>query len=486
MKIVVLSAFISFFFYTAAAAQTTERDSFDVGVEAFNAGNCKEALRIMKKYEKTQPIAAYVVKICSLMQTEQKDQSRSYDLFLNALDKGDLSQFDKIAMIDRFNEQISGFSGAMYVHSLNDRAKRGNASAAFQMGLLHQEGRGANLNFNAAARFFQQAAETGNPDALNSLGVYFRFGIGIKKDEKKAEELLKKAVLKNNVKAFYNLGLLYADQKDFLQARLLAELGLNRIDPDNDKKKYARMKELLTQSEKQLSPLQTAYLEKFRPSWLTPVLSARETEQFDIPADLPLPPKEMIEETPFMKFIRKDAFDNRYKTFFPLMPDWVGVKKPGKRNPNLKGKSLPAPAPQETQAITALYFRPSDPRFIHLTLTDENSAVPVMVGDILTLTVYTPLHETDATRKGGHMYIKNTGYRLKIRDPGKVLAADGSFVLTPLSAQTARRESWLSRRFVIRRPGSALIRFEPQNVPDGKEIFPHTVTIVAKQGVPPK
>ena len=50
MKLSVPFVFVLFFFCGAAAAQTIERDSFDVGVEAFNAGNCDEALRIMKKY----------------------------------------------------------------------------------------------------------------------------------------------------------------------------------------------------------------------------------------------------------------------------------------------------------------------------------------------------------------------------------------------------------------------------------------------------
>ncbi len=486
MKLSVPFVFVLSFFCGAATAQTIERDSFDVGVEAFNAGNCDEALRIMKKYEKTQPAAAYVVRVCSLMQKKEGKKSVPYNAFLNNLYKGDLSQLDKFGLIDRFNEEISGFSGAMYVHSLHGEAERGSATAAFRLGLLHQEGRGTDLNFNSAAHYFQKAADKGSPDAMNSIGVYYRFGIGVKKDEKKAEEILKNAVLKKNVNAAYNLGQLYADREDFLQAWLLADLSLQKTDPKTEKKKYARIKNLLTESEKQLSPLQKAYLEKFRPFWLKPVLSARETARFDIPRELPLPPKQMIEETSFMKFIKKDAFDNRYKTFFPLMPAWVDVAAPGEKNPDLEGKNPPAPAPEEQQTISALYFRPSDPRFVHLTLTRENSAVPVMVGDILTLTVYTPLYENDATRKGGHMYIKNTGYRINVRDPAGILAANGSFVLTPLSAQTARQESWLSRRFVIRKEGTAIIQFVPQTAPDGRKIFPHTLKITATKGLPPK
>ena len=205
MKLSVPFVFVLFFFCSAAAAQTIERDSFDVGVEAFNAGNCDEALRIMKKYEKTQPTAAYVVQICSLMQKKEEKKSVPYNDFLNNLYKGDLSQLDKFGLIDRFNEEISGFSGAMYVHSLRGEAERGSAPAAFRLGLLHQEGRGTNLNFNSAAHYFQKAADKGNPDAMNSIGVYYRFGIGVKKDEKKAEEILKNAGLKKKVNAAYKL-----------------------------------------------------------------------------------------------------------------------------------------------------------------------------------------------------------------------------------------------------------------------------------------
>lgn len=487
MNLSVLFAFVALpFFCIDAMAQTVERDSFDVGIEAFNAGNCDEALRILKKYEKTQQAAAYAVRICSLMQKKEEKKSVSYQSFLNNLYKGDLSQFDKLGMIDRFNEEISGFSGAMYVHSLQGGAERGDTAAAFRLALLHQEGRGVNTNFKTAAHYFQKAADKDNSNALNSLGLYYRFGIGAEKDEKKAEELFKKAVLQKNTNACYNLGRLYADQNDFLQAWLLADLSIKKTDPKKEKKKYERIKNLLTEAEKKLSPLQKAYLEKFRPFWLKPILDSKEIERFFTPQEMPLPPQEMIEETSFMKFIQKDAFDNKYKTFYPLMPAWVDIKNSGKLNPHLEEKNPPAPAPQEEQTIAALYFRPSDPRFIHITLSHENSAVPVMVGDILTLTVYTPLHETNATLKGGHMYIQNTDYRLNIRDPAGILAGNGSFVLTPLSSQTAREESWLSRSFVIRKEGAAVIRFAAQSDLKDKNIFTHTIKIVATKGRPPK
>ena len=84
------------------------------------------------------------------------------------------------------------------------------------------------------------------------------------------------------------------------------------------------------------------------------------------------------------------------------------------------------------------------------------------------------------------MYIKNTGYNIIVQDPSNIITGDSSVTLTPLSAQTARQESWLSRSFIIRGEGSALIKFVPQTVPDGRTVFPHTLQIVSSKGKPPK
>lgn len=474
--------FISALLLSPAGAQTVDRDSFEVGVAAYNAGNCREALRIMKKYEKTQPSAAYVVRVCTLTTALETEKEASYEKNLTELAKGDLSQLDKIAMIDRFNGEIGGLSGAMYVNSLKKRADGGDAAAAFKLGLLYQEGRGVPQSLPAAAKYFQTAANGGDAAAMNALGVYRRFGIGVEKDEKQARELLENALLNNNAFALYNAGRLYVDAKEPLRATIAAEAGLKRFDKASDKKRYTRMNALAKQAKKMQTPFLRAYLEKYRP-YATRSLSDG-GEGVAAPAELPFPPEKMIEETPFMKFVRKDAFDNRYKVFFPLMPDWIGVGG-GRDNPVLSAKTAPSPAPQDPDALSALYFRPADPRHISLTLRRESSAVPVMVGDTLTLTVYTPLHETASTLKGGHMYLKNTDYTLTFVDPSGVLSANGDYVLTPLSPATGRTESWLSRRFSIVKEGVATVRFSARK-DAGENVFPYTVKIVATKGKPPK
>ena len=69
-----------------------------------------------------------------------------------------------------------------------------------------------------ALTFFQRAADGGNADALNNLGVMYHYGEGVTKDYTKAAELYRKAAEKNHAKALYNLGILYQDKDDFASA----------------------------------------------------------------------------------------------------------------------------------------------------------------------------------------------------------------------------------------------------------------------------
>ena len=472
------------FLFSAAHAQTTDRDSFEVGIEAYNAGNCKEAVRILKKFEKEQPSAAYVIKACTV--SSKKRKQPSYDIFLRDLNKGDLSKFEKLGMLARFNEEISGLFGAQYLNALQASVKRNDTDAFFRTGLLYQEGIGLPRDFSLAIKHFEAAARNGHTEAMNSAALYYRFGIGIKQDKTKAKEYWQNAILKNNAYALFNLGEMLFDDGDFLTARILADLAVKRINPDKEKKYNTRAKILLKRAKKGTSLFHTAYLEKFRPFWLKPVLKKEDMNGARAIEQLPLPPKDMIEETPFMRFISKDDFDNRYKTFFPLMPDWVPFDPESPKDPEIEGKSLPAPAPEEKNVIEALYFRPSDPRYVNLTLVSAESAIPLMAGDILTLFVYTPLHETPASVKGGHLYIQNTAYKILVKDPNGIIGGNASVTLTPLSEETARQEAWMSRKFTVQKEGTAVISFVPQPDESGKTAFAHSIKIVAGKGKPPK
>jgi hypothetical protein len=57
-----------------------------------------------------------------------------------------------------------------------------------------------------AVRLFRQAAETGNADAINNLGVMYEHGTGVAKDYAEAVRLYRQAAEKGNTLAINNLG----------------------------------------------------------------------------------------------------------------------------------------------------------------------------------------------------------------------------------------------------------------------------------------
>ena len=89
-----------------------------------------------------------------------------------------------------------------------------NRDADFQQGNRFYEQK----DYANALPYFQRAAEVGNVDAQNNLGVMYHFGEGVSKDFSKAAEWYRKAAEKNHVKAQFNLGVLYQDMEDYTSA----------------------------------------------------------------------------------------------------------------------------------------------------------------------------------------------------------------------------------------------------------------------------
>ena len=59
--------------------------------------------------------------------------------------------------------------------------------------LVYLQGMGVEKDLRKAAGYFSEAAERGEPQAMNNLGVMYLNGEGVQKDEKAAEELLRKS-----------------------------------------------------------------------------------------------------------------------------------------------------------------------------------------------------------------------------------------------------------------------------------------------------
>ena len=70
---------------------------------------------------------------------------------------------------------------------------------------MYANGEGVPKDPAKAVELFQKAAEQGNVDAQNNLGVMYYAGEGVPRDETKAKEWFKKAAAQGNADAQANL-----------------------------------------------------------------------------------------------------------------------------------------------------------------------------------------------------------------------------------------------------------------------------------------
>ena len=86
-------------------------------------------------------------------------------------------------------------------------ARRGNAEAEYNLGMMYARGQGVPKNYEAAFSWFQKAHEKGHPGATFFMGKMFANGIGVEKDPHKAERMFQKC--SSDPRAQYEIGLLY-------------------------------------------------------------------------------------------------------------------------------------------------------------------------------------------------------------------------------------------------------------------------------------
>ncbi len=101
-------------------------------------------------------------------------------------------------------------------------ADQGNADAQDWLGVCYYNGRGVQQDYKQAVEWYQKAANQGDAAAQNRLGVCYENGHGVQKDYDKAVEWYRKAANQGNASAQYNLGTCYENghgvQQDYKQA----------------------------------------------------------------------------------------------------------------------------------------------------------------------------------------------------------------------------------------------------------------------------
>jgi localization factor PodJL len=94
---------------------------------------------------------------------------------------------------------------------LRAAALKGDATAAYEIGVRYAEGKGVPQNLNEAAKWIDRAAQAGIIPATFRLGTFYEKGLGVKKDTDLARRYYTQAAERGNAKAMHNLAVLDAD-----------------------------------------------------------------------------------------------------------------------------------------------------------------------------------------------------------------------------------------------------------------------------------
>jgi localization factor PodJL len=94
---------------------------------------------------------------------------------------------------------------------LRTAAMKGDATAAYEIGVRYAEGKGIAANYEEAAKWYDRAAQAGVVPATFRLGTLYEKGLGVKKDADIARRYYTQAAERGNAKAMHNLAVLDAD-----------------------------------------------------------------------------------------------------------------------------------------------------------------------------------------------------------------------------------------------------------------------------------
>ena len=92
---------------------------------------------------------------------------------------------------------------------LRSLASRGTAEAHFELGLIHEYGRGVTKDDSVAISWYEKAADQLFPDALYRLAILHDNGWGVSSDKEKALRLYKSAAEKGHVLAQHDVAVMY-------------------------------------------------------------------------------------------------------------------------------------------------------------------------------------------------------------------------------------------------------------------------------------
>ncbi len=113
-----------------------------------------------------------------------------------------------VAALSPVNDKVpDAVAGPM----LRAAAAKGDPAAAYEIGSRYAEGRGTQVNYEEAIKWYGRSADKGVVLAMFRLGTLLEKGLGTKKDPEAARRYYLQAAEQGNAKAMHNLAVLDAD-----------------------------------------------------------------------------------------------------------------------------------------------------------------------------------------------------------------------------------------------------------------------------------
>jgi TPR repeat protein len=120
------------------------------------------------------------------------------------------------------------------LHEFQSLAAAGVANAEFMVGVMYENGYGAEANSEVAANWYRRAAERGLASAQYNLSVFYQLGKGVAFNLSEAVKLSRLAADKGHVAAQTNLGVYYlvgeGIDRDLVEARKWLSIASRTLD----------------------------------------------------------------------------------------------------------------------------------------------------------------------------------------------------------------------------------------------------------------
>ncbi|AHJ97457.1 tetratricopeptide repeat protein [Hymenobacter swuensis] len=134
--------------------------------------------------------------------------SRAAELLLTAAEAGNISAASMLGMVYYEGWGVPP-DAEVAAHWLHRAAAEQHPLACFNLAVLYDNGIGVTKNPNTARRYYSVAARAGCPEAMYAVGTYYYWGHGVEPDYAKARKWFRRSARLGNATAMRELGRLY-------------------------------------------------------------------------------------------------------------------------------------------------------------------------------------------------------------------------------------------------------------------------------------